>query len=144
MSQMNGYARAPLQLLDPRLEHLFALRTPLTKALRGAGDTHTISDLATGILNGGFQYWQALNAGVITEIVTYPRKRVLSVFLAFGDLDGVMGLQPRIEAFGVANGCSAMIECGRAGWEKVLPKYGWVKRWALFSLDLHRAKEPVT
>ena len=37
---MNG---AKVELFDKRLDALFALRTPLLKALRTAGGTHTVA-----------------------------------------------------------------------------------------------------
>lgn len=130
---MNGVAT---QLFDPRLNHLFALRTPLLKALRAAGDTHTIQDVATGILSGHMQYWFNENAGIVTEVVLYPRKRIVNLFLVFGEMKAALALQPQIEQFARHSGCSALTSCGRHGWEKILPAEGWTRRWSVHTKAL--------
>lgn len=131
---INGAVRAfPL---DPRLDHLFMLRTHVIKALRLGGDTHTIGDLGEGILRGKFQYWMTDGAGVVTEILTYPRKKGCHVFLAFGNMDAVLGLQPSIEEFARANGCGTLSMCGRHGWDKVLHRTGWARRWTVHTKAL--------
>lgn len=130
---MNG---TPVRIFDERLEHLFGLRTPLLKALKAAGDTHTVQDVADCILRGVFKYWPAAGGAAVTEILTYPRKRACHIFLAFGDLDAVLSVQPQIEAFALANGCTALSACGRHGWDKVLPKRGWDRRWTVHTKAL--------
>ena len=118
-------------LLDPRLEHMFGLRTPLLKALRGAGDCYTVGDVADGILRGNFQYWHTENAGIVTEVISYPRKKVLVYFLVLGKLDECLGMQPEIEAFARKCGCSAVTCAGRDGWDKILPRHGFRKLWTV-------------
>lgn len=134
MTALNG--ATVHQFTDPRLDHLFGLRTPLLKALRRAGDCYTVGDVADGILAGRFQYWMAEGGGIVTEIVTYPRKRVVNFFLVFGDLDACLGLQPEIEAFARQHGCSAAVATGREGWRKVLPAHGWREAWVLMAKEL--------
>ena len=116
-------------LFDPRLEHLFGLRTPLLKALRGAGDCYTVGDIADGILRGNFQYWMRGESGIVTEVVSYPRKKVLNYFLVLGKLDECLALQPEIEAFAREHGCAGVTCAGRDGWLRVLPKHGWRSLW---------------
>lgn len=124
-------------LFDPRLEHLFGLRTPLLKALRAAGDCYTVGDIAHGILTGQFQYWQAGQSALITEIVSYPRKRVLVYFLVLGNLEECLSAQPQVEAFARENGCSAVLCMGRDGWLRVLPKSGWKPLWNVMAKELY-------
>lgn len=112
------------------------LLTKMEKALRLGGDTHTVGDIYLGLKNGQYQCWFTENAGVVTEILIAPRKKWLNCFLAFGDLDEVMSLQPQIMAFGKEHGCSFMTMNGRWGWQKVLPKYGWKNRSVSMALPL--------
>lgn len=122
--------------LDPRLEHLFRFRTPLLKALRGAGDCYTIGDVADGILSGRFQYWMSDAAGIVTEILAYPRKRALNYFLAFGELNAILAMQPEIEAFAREHGCAAVACSGRDGWARPLAKHDWKKKWTVYVKEL--------
>lgn len=101
------------------------LKKRLTKALRMGGNTHTPVDLADAIKEGRMQAWQNGQSVVVTEVLGFPQKNVLNVFLAVGSLDEIMALQPKIEEFGRLHKCSHLMMHGRKGWEKVLPKYGW-------------------
>jgi hypothetical protein len=101
------------------------MRRRLQKALDLAGNTHEIDDVVAGVRSGALQAFSSENAFVVTEIAVAPRKKWLNVFLAVGQLDEVMELQPQVEAFGREQGCEFMVMTGRKGWLKVLPEYGW-------------------
>lgn len=101
------------------------LQRKLQRALDLAGNTHTIEDVATAVKAGTMQAFHNDDALVITEIVEFPRAKSINVFVACGDLDAVMSLQPLIEDFGRKHGCDRMRMLGRQGWRKVLPKHGW-------------------
>jgi hypothetical protein len=53
-------------------------------ALEYSGGTHTIEDVEDAIRSGRMQLWPAERACAVTEIVVYPRKTVLHVFLGGG------------------------------------------------------------
>ena len=114
-------------LFDPRLEHLFSQRSKVNRALRIGGRFYTIGDVAECILNGKFQYWHVNNSAIVTEILVGPRRKVINYFMAFGDLDDVLGLQPQIDAFAKKHGCDGAVMGGRTGWDRVLPLHGWKK-----------------
>lgn len=101
------------------------LKKRLNKALKIAGETHTPQDLSEAVKEGRMQAWQNGQSVVVTEVVGYPQKRVLNVFLAVGTLDEVMPIQPQLEEFGRQHGCYCIRMQGRKGWTKVLPNYGW-------------------
>lgn len=105
-------------------------------ALKRAGDTHTVADVVEALDTGKMQGFWSDNAMVVTQIVDHPRKRELNVFLAFGDLDEVMALQPQIADFGRKHGCAFMVMSGRLGWQKVLPRHGWAKVGVTYALPL--------
>jgi hypothetical protein len=110
----------------------------MAKALRLGGDTHTVQDVVDAIEKGEMQGFWTKNAMVVTQIVSHPRKKELNVFLAFGDLDGVMSLQDQIADFGRKHGCSFMVMSGRSGWQKVLPNYGWSRVGVTHALPLEK------
>lgn len=114
------------------------LLTKMKKALRLAGGTHEVSDVIYELNAGKMQSFATDNAMVVTQIVQHPRKRELNVFLAFGDLDEVMSMQPQVEEFGRRNGCSFLAMSGRLGWTKVLPKHGWTKVGVTYAVSLEK------
>lgn len=97
----------------------------LGRALQIAGGTHTPADVAQAVKDGRMQAWTKGESLVVTEVLQFPQANALNVFLAVGNLDEVMSIQPRIEAFGKAHGCKVLRMEGRKGWRKVLPRYGW-------------------
>lgn len=107
------------------------LRKRLDRALRLAGNTHTIEDITQSISRGDMQCFVYGDSFVLTEIATTPRARYLNVFLAVGDLS-LMALQKELEEFAVKNDCKWMQTLGRHGWKAVLPAYGWEPTHTLF------------
>ena len=95
------------------------------RALDVAGKTHGPEDVARAVEEGRMQAWTAGDSLVVTEVLTFPKARALNVFLAVGNLDEVMSLQPALEAFGREHGCKVMRMEGRRGWAQVLPRHGW-------------------
>ena len=101
------------------------LKRRLNRALKVAGHTHTPQDVAHAVSEGRMQAWVNGESLVVTEVLEFPRAKALNVFLAVGDLNEVMSMQPSIEEYGRQNGCVAMRMEGRRGWSRVLPQYGW-------------------
>lgn len=101
------------------------LQRRLMRALDVAGKTHGPEDVARAVSEGRMQAWTAGDSLVVTEVLEFPKAKALNVFLAVGNLDEVMSLQPAIEAFGREHGCKVMRMEGRKGWARVLPDYGW-------------------
>jgi hypothetical protein len=92
------------------------------KALALGGNTHTREDIAEGIKNGRFQYWGDDQCCVVTEIVQYPQKRVLHLFIAAGNLNRLFEVYlPRVKTFAVENGCSSLTSVSRKGFLRRFP-----------------------
>ena len=51
-------------------------------ALEYCGGTHHFDDIVEGIYAGRMQLWQGPRGCIVTEIVVYPRKKVLNLFQA--------------------------------------------------------------
>jgi hypothetical protein len=94
-------------------------------ALEYSGGTHTFEDVKERILNGQLQLWPAERGCAVTEIVVYPRKKVLHVFLAGGEMDQIVDMIDSATAWSKQQGCSSMTIAGRHGWARVLGKYGY-------------------
>ena len=66
-------------------EDLMRGKAWIESALKKGGNTHDFKDIVDGVMSGDFQLWMGSNGCAVTEIVVYPNKKVLHVFLAGGD-----------------------------------------------------------
>lgn len=107
------------------------------KALALGGHTHTREDIAEGIKSGRFQYWGDDECCVVTEIIQYPQKRELNLFLAAGNLDRLLETYlPKVKEFARENGCYALVSVSRKGFLKRYPKYGFKPKFVTFELPI--------
>jgi hypothetical protein len=94
-------------------------------ALQYGGGTHTFEDVAERILDGRLQLWPAEDACAVTEIIIFPRKKTIHVFLAGGKMETIIDMIDSAVAWGKEQGCTGMTIAGRHGWKRVLDKYGY-------------------
>ena len=104
-------------------DQLTRCRAWIEAALAYSGGTHTFDDIAAGVLTGRFRIWERPNGCAVTEFVVFPRKKVLNVFLAGGEMQAIKDLEAPAAEFARANGCHAMTISGRAGWKRALPHW---------------------
>ena len=73
-----------------------------------------------------------------TEVVKYPRKKVLSVVFLSGDDFSLW--MPQVDQkfvdFAKVLECDFVEACGRAGWERKVKKLGWIKRFTIIERPL--------
>ena len=62
---------------------------------------------------------------IVTEIVIYPRKKVLNIFLAGGELDQILDMDHDVKNWAKEHGCTAATMSGRIGWKKPLKPLNW-------------------
>ncbi len=106
-------------------------------ALARAGGTHGIEDVATLIAQGRAHFWAGRRCAVVTEFYDYPRLKACNYWLLGGDLKELLRLQPAIEAWARAQGCTRMLGGGpRRGWERVLAKMGFRPGWIIYFKEL--------
>jgi hypothetical protein len=107
------------------INELERCRPWIEAALEYSGGTHNFDDVAEGLASGKMQLWPAPKGCIVTEIVVYPRKKVLNVFLGGGELDQLLDMHEDVIAWSKAQGCVALTITGRYGWKKPLTKHGW-------------------
>lgn len=95
------------------------LKQKLQIALDREG-THELEDIKRLIYEGKAQLFQNKKALFITEILNFPKKKVLNAWLTAGSMDGVHELTPIIEEFGRMKGCTEIQMTGRKGWMRIL------------------------
>ena len=110
-------------------EELIRSKDWIQSALNKGGNTHEFKDIVDGIISGNMQLWLGANGCAVTEIVVYPNKKVLHVFLAGGDqgqgIEQITDMHDDAMEFGKQQGCIGMTVTGRRGWKKVLQSRGW-------------------
>jgi len=107
------------------LQELFRCRNWIESALAYSGGTHEYKDIVDGVLSGHMQLWTGESGCAVTEIMVYPKRKILHVFLAAGDMEQILDFEESAIEFGKMNGCDGMSIAGRPGWQKILKKRGW-------------------
>lgn len=100
-------------------------REMIDSALAYSGGTHTFEDVVDLVASGRAQLWPAERGVAVTEIIVYPRKRVLHIFLAAGEMDQLLDMIESAEQWGRTQGCTSLTMSGRMGWQRVLNKQGF-------------------
>lgn len=108
--------------LDTELDRC---RPWIEAALDRGGNTHIFEDIVDGVKKGLMQFWPADDACAVTEIICYPRKKVLHIFLAGGNMDTIVDMDESAVHYAKLSGCTGMSVAGRKGWQRVLDKKGY-------------------
>jgi hypothetical protein len=111
-------------------------RNWIESALAYSGGTHEYMDIVDGVISGHMQLWMGESGCAVTEITVYPKKKVLHVFLAAGDMDQIKDFEASAAEFAKQNGCDAMTVAGRPGWKKVLGKRGWRESFVVLEREI--------
>ena len=107
------------------MNELDRCRAWIEAALEYSGGTHNFEDIVEGLQNGVLQLWPTSGGCIVTEIVVYPRKRVLNVFLGGGELEQILDMHDDVITWAKTQNCSALTMSGRFGWKKPLKAHGW-------------------
>lgn len=97
----------------------------IAKALLAGGNLLTIDDLRQLAVARRVQWWGDERVAIATEVLTYPRRRVLNCFMAAGELGAIFNLQNDVVDFARNMDCSHMIAHGRPAWGRIGRAYGW-------------------
>lgn len=109
-------------------------RNYLLEALEHGHGTHNEDDVLSRIITGEYKLWTFEKCAVVTFFIQYPRFKAVNLFIAGGDLEELKSVQPQIERWAVAQGCSRCVAGGRPGWERIFTDY--TKNGCLFFKDL--------
>lgn len=98
----------------------------IEEALEREG-THNWDDVREMLITGEAQIFFNDHGAWITRICVAPRMRWLHVWLAAGQLPGVMDIQEQVEQFARTNTLARIIVTARPGWSVLASKEGWEK-----------------
>lgn len=94
-----------------------------------------ISDVFERVAQGKFLLWTRQNSAAVTEIVSYPRKRVVNVALAGGNLDELEDMAPAIYEWAKSIGINSIFVSGRKGWKRTfLSKWGFRPKYYILEI----------
>lgn len=125
-----------LPMEDIMMLELDRCRQWIENALMYSGGTHEFIDIVNGVLSGTMQLWAGEHGCAVTEITVYPRKKILHVFLAGGDMEQILDFQESAAEFARINKCDSMTIAGRRGWTRVLDKHDWEESFCVMSKEL--------
>jgi uncharacterized protein (DUF2126 family) len=109
---------------------------------RSADGKYEADDIYTAVKARDMQLWVAFDdkglcAIEITQIVKYPRKKVLMLFFTAGrQAENWLHLIDELGLFAKEHGCTAIEGYGRPGWEKLSAPLGFKKIHTIFKLPL--------
>jgi hypothetical protein len=97
----------------------------LERALDYQGGLYQLSDILERITDGTMQSWVENNSWAITQISVYPRRRLLEIVAAAGDLPDCRILHDRILQFANDMKVDLVAAYGRHGWAPDAEHHGW-------------------
>lgn len=106
-------------------EEILRCRKWIEDALEYSGGTHDFDDIVRGIYEQRMQLWPSEKGCIVTELVVYPKKKVINIFLGGGELNQLLDMHSDVISWAKSQGCSGMTMTGRFGWKKPLSAHGW-------------------
>lgn len=97
----------------------------LARVLDRMGAVYTVQDILTAIASDRMQSFAEEESWAITQVVNFPRARMLEILAAIGDLEQCRKLHDRIINYAIDNNISLIQAYGRRGWLPDAKKNGW-------------------
>lgn len=100
------------------LSEFIRCRKWIEDALEYSLGTHNVQDLLDDVATNELQLWSSDKAVIITQILVYPRKKLLHAPIVAGNLEGVAEMTPSVIEFAKFIECQGITTAGRKGWER--------------------------
>lgn len=97
----------------------------LARALDRMGGVYSVNDILTGIAEGRMQSFADGDSWAVTQLVQYPRARVLDILAAVGELEACRRLHDRILQWARDHDVTFVQAYGRRGWMPDAQSHGW-------------------
>lgn len=117
------------------MNELERCRPWIEAALEYSNGHHEFEDIVDGIVKGNLQLWPGPDGCMVTELIQYPRKKMLNIFLAGGTLEQMHDMANDMRAWAKAQGCDGAMLSGRRGWVREMRKHGWKELWTTVVLE---------
>ena len=101
-------------------------------------DTYNWSDVVENVKQGRWYLLTLPNSALLIEFLEYPRKRVLYVLAAGGNLEEIIKSESDVISIALAKDCSSIEVRGRLGFEKITKDIkGWKKQYTVISKNIN-------
>lgn len=100
----------------------------LARALERMGGLYTVSDILGAIAAGRMQGFMEGDSWAVTQVIDFPRARMLEILVAVGDLTACRKLHDRIMNYARDNDIGIIQAYGRRGWIGDAERRGWKVR----------------
>ena len=108
------------------LDDILRVRPYIEAALRYSHGTHLFEDVVVELINQRAQLWPFEKSALVTEINVFPRKKVLNMWLAGGNMRELLSKEPGVVAWGKRQGCeTSVLFGGRKGWIRSMSHLGY-------------------
>ena len=107
----------------------------LAEALKLAHDVYTLEDIIELIEKGTLQGHVEGDTWVVTQVHTFPRKRIVEILYVVGDLNDSIRMEKKIEQWARELNADLIIATGREGWWDFRTP-GWKKTGVTYAKDL--------
>jgi hypothetical protein len=113
------------------------------KAAKYTYGRYTANNIYERMLDENYQTWVAYDGSVfkglvVTEIVTYPQRKLLSMHFCGGInlKEWKTPMLALLQGFGRDMGCDGIESVGRPGWGKVFENDGYKALWVTYELPI--------
>lgn len=103
-------------------DELIMCREMIEDSLELANGCYEFDDIAAAVLLGTYHLYRVDDACAVTQIVNTPRRRILNVVVAGGNLDTIKKNQGYLIGLAKQHGCDMISAIGRKGWGRAM---GW-------------------
>ena len=114
----------------------------LRRAIEYANGEFDIDDVLGWLKNRDMQLWVAIDDKIVmactTEVLDYPKKRVLRAILVGGDgmRDWIGDLDRALAEYAKQIGAKSIEAVGRKGWIRALGAHGWKENQVILSKEI--------
>lgn len=118
------------------MKHVEELRGRIDDILVRMGDFYSFEDIVAAVKIGRMQSFAHNDGWAVTQICEFPRKTVLNIVFAFGELEDLEMLYTDIIGWARERGIEFTMTLARDGWAKHADKHGWTELGRYIMKDL--------
>lgn len=97
----------------------------IERGLRDTDGMFSFNDVVAMVLRQEVTFYNFDDAIVLCQLETFPGYKAYHCFLACGDFEKIIEMEPQLMAIAKELGCEKFSLAGRKGWERKLKQHGW-------------------
>lgn len=111
------------------------MKDKVDRVLRDCGGLYEFEDIVRLIYAGKMQSFTVNDTWIVTQVLEFPRRKVLEIAFVVGFLDEAIKALPQLEQYAHAIGATMMTALAREGWGRYREP-GWRKTASFFVKEL--------